>query len=300
MAVAMGLLTAIVTAAAPTLGPWAFEAANPMTQPRAHAALAVTATAVYVSGGGIGSQGLAHTNSVEYATISGGDLSSWSTTAPMNTVRTLLGMASIGGALIVAGGQTGDHDPLTSVEIAIPEPDDTILGWTTSSWALNEPRSGLRMVSHDDCVYVLGGGNASGSLPTIEAATAGIDASGHFTGLNRWVVLYREVPAIGWTEPIATETHLYLVIQAGAYSQVFRAAFLDDSAEDCALGPWDDTVAPLTFPNLGNPAAVLSHGRMYLIGGVLAISDSSATTRNSVWSAPMGLTGRLASGRLSP
>jgi Ca2+-binding RTX toxin-like protein len=279
----------VTVAGAPTLSPWEFD--NSMTQARAHSALAATATAVYVSGGGIASQGLAHTNSVEYATIAiDGDLGVWNTTAPMATVRTLLGMTSIGGALIVAGGQTGDADPLSSTEIATPNPDSSITSWAPGP-ALNKTRSGLRMVTHDECVYVVGGGNSSGSLSQIEAATVNFDGSGNFVSLNPWSEFGQTVPALGSTRPIPTATHLYLVIATGTlttgtYTRVYRAPFID-GAEDCALGAWESDVAPAISPTIGNTAAVLSHGRLYLLGGVVPISGSSATTQNAVWSAPM-------------
>lgn len=166
-----------------------FAAAGTLNANRNKAAAVVIGNYLYVIGGCNSTNGSAALGTIEQATITNGNLGSFTTLgSSLNVARSGHAAMIVGGYLYVVGGHDGSG-AIGSVERAVINPDGTIGAFSlvTGSPLLAPRYDHVGLVS-GNTLYVLGGSNGASSLNTIEQATISADGTiGSFTtvgGMN--------------------------------------------------------------------------------------------------------------------
>lgn len=240
----------------PELGPWEFY--SNMNSPRPASPLAVTDEYIYVSGGGVQSQGLPHQDTVERAKLlPNGELGPWEFTSTMTTRRSLHSGASWQNVVYFGGGAVGNFDRLDTVEMAVE--NGGVLGPFQPTASMNISRVGHSFVRHNDCLYSIGG--VTGFSVELSTEVTRINTT---TGeLIGWTVLptANNLPRSTFnTQAAQTDTHVYLGQNGGATDPMLMAEF----GPNCTLGPWQETGDP--FPAVFDAAAIAGD-RIYVTGG---------------------------------
>lgn len=178
---------------------------------------------VYVIGGntatGVGSP----TATVNYATISNGQIQSWKTGPSLPSAMFAAGSAIVGNILIVAGGFTSSTSAgLTGTYWSVINPDGSLGGWQTGP-SLPVGVGGINdsMFATDSGVFIMGGASVNGAPPTFTKTLQSLSITA--SGLGTWqqqqfngAVL--NLPTGGFSNGDGTYTMISFGLVSGGFS----------------------------------------------------------------------------------
>jgi hypothetical protein len=233
--------------------------AEPLTTPRAGAAVVRAGDHVYAIGGVDGQRFL---RTVEFTTLlPDGRLAPWQPTAPLNEARGFFAAVVHGGYLYVAGGGNGDNGKnlLRSLERAPLRADGRLGSWQRLDVMLNYTRRCVKLALVGDSLYAMGGFGGV-LLDTVERADFGPDGTlGPFTVEPNRFAVPRYINAAA-----ETERAVYVL---GGHDQ--REGVGIPNVEYALAGPslaWRPAEA-LRRGRYGPSAAVLG-AQLYALGGL--------------------------------
>jgi len=215
--------------------------------------------------------------SIERAQINpDGSLGSWQYTTSLNKERCDLAAIASNGWIYALGGtyrdpMNGYWYVLNSVERANINGDGSLSSWSYTS-SMNELRYWPGVIVYNNWIYVLGGYNAPGGVPTnlasIERVSINPDGS-----LNAWQPLAQSLPQ-GMHAFSALENNGWLYIIGGrnnntSFSSVYRAPINADGT----FGAWI-TEPSLNISRDGFGAAIVN-GKIYITGGITVTSSTN-------------------------
>ena len=227
---------------------------------------AVVANGYIYAIGGVDIKG-DYVRKVEYTKILGdGSLTEWKFTSSLNMGRFYLASAVINNIVYAIGGGTGalgdNNQPTAVVEKASLLADGSLGQWQFVS-EMTTPRRGLKVLSHANTLYALGGYNGV-FLKTIERATVNM-----FGEIDTWIPEKHESIIDRYIHSAAiNKDKVYLLgghvrgQNKMSYSDVESATILKDSS----LSPWRVEKTKLMLPRfIASSMAINNY--IYLLAG---------------------------------
>ncbi len=197
---------------------------------------------------------------------------SWSSISSFSEARYDFGAAIQAGAIYIAGGfgrAGANRTELDDVQFAVLQPDGSLGSWTSTT-SLPEPRGDHSSFAYAGRLYVAGGVTDWTETRLDSVISAPVLATGQ---LGNWVSeASLPFPRRSGTVSVYGN-HVYLVggtHDDGTTNQVFKSEFADDGS----LGTWT-TSAPMLYGH-DSPVAVVTNGRLYVLGGSLKGGQGSA------------------------
>ena len=240
-----------------SLGTWVTAASLP--GPRSKAALAVSGSRLFLTGGDAPSVGLTDTT---FTTTFGADtVSSWASTTKLPSVLFRHGSFEYLGDVYLVGGS--DPSVRTAVLRATPAADGT-LGSFRPELSLPTPRASAGVVRSNDHVYVIAGEEPPpGGGTTVATAGAWVGPLDSAGSVTEW----RSVAPLPFTtiQPgiAATASHVY--VSGGYASTSFTSVVSAPIAADGSLASWT-AVSPTLIGRAGH-RMVATGGHLYVVGG---------------------------------
>ena len=253
---------------------WVADANLPGTL---HASQAiVTKNRVYLLGGYNGNN---YVSTVYTAPINeDGTLGTWTTGTNLPGVLYHSQAIVTKNRVYLLGGWIGGGAVATVYTAPINE-DGTLGTWTTGT-SLPEPVRWSQAIVTKNRVYLLGGGNSSGSVSTVY--TAPINADGT---LGAWITGTSLPGVLSGSQAIVTKNRVYLL--GGWNGSYLSTVYTAPINADGTLGIW--TTGPSLPGALYSSQAIVTKNRVYLLGG----NSSDPVSRLEVYTAPINSDGTI-------
>jgi hypothetical protein len=207
----------------------------------------------------------------------GGDLSSWTATAPLLQPMTAHGGASWNGYLYSIGGVP----PTSEVEMAHPDPmTGAITAWMTAT-ALPDRKHGIAAAAYNGYLYVTGGSSENRlTNTTADVYYAALGADGT---VGAWMMGPNLPNVRRGSGAVAANGYLYVIGGGFGGSCCNNNVWYSQLAANGAPGTWSQGSLP---ENTLRPSVVANNGYLYVVGGL-----GGTVVRNHVLYAQIGANG---------